>query len=235
MDMSFYTASAGASAQQSKIDVLANNIANINTYGYKSKTSSFSDLVYSNLTGAQGNNANITIGSGVKFGKTGTTYTHGGSDVSDSKLDLSIDGRGFFGLQNPETKEVVYSSNGSFIMSQKGNKFFLASKEGYLVLGKDGKPMEITGQEDKFEPAVYDFPVNDGFISVGDTNFIPSNKSGKPFLTNANIRQKSLEASNVDLSKEITRVVEAERAYQYSLKMIQTSDEIQNLFNSLRS
>ncbi|MCI1959311.1 MAG: flagellar hook-basal body protein [Clostridia bacterium] len=235
MNMSFYTAAAGASAQQSKLDVVANNIANINTRGYKSKTSSFSDLVYSNLSGAQGQNASLKIGSGAKIEKTGTVFSHGSIDNTDSKFDLSIDGRGFFALQNPETKEVVYTTNGNFIMSRRGNKFYLASKDGYLVLGKNGKPMEITGQENKLEPAVYDFPVEDGFISAGDTNFIPTAKNGKPFLTDTNVRQNSLECSNVDFSKEISKVVEAERAYQYSLKMVETSDEIQNLINTLRS
>lgn len=234
MDMSFYTAAAGASAQQTKMDVVANNIANINTYGYKAKTSSFSDLVYSNLQSTENKNNSISVGSGTKLDKTDTLFSEGSPDLSDSKFDLSIDGRGFFALKNPETNEIVYTADGNFIMSKKGDKFYLASKEGYLVLGKNGQPMEITGQEDRFEPAVYDFPVEDGLICAGDTNFIPTAKNGKPFLTNANVRQKSLEASNVDLSSEMTKVIEAERAYQYSLKMIQTSDELQSLYNSLR-
>jgi len=232
MDMSFYSAAAGASAHQAKLDVVANNIANANTYGYKAKTSTFSDLMYNKMNSSGGE---AKTGSGTKLDKSDTVFSEGSLFLSDSSLDFSIDGRGFFGLLNPETKEVEYTANGNFVMSKLGEKFYLASKDGYFVLGKDGKPIEITGQEgEKLEPAVYDFPINDGVICVGDTNFIPTDKNGAPQMIDANVRKSSLETSNVDLAHEMTKVIEAQRAYQYSLKMIQTSDEIQQLINTLR-
>ncbi len=231
MDMSFYTAAAGATAHQAKLDVVANNIANANTYGYKAKTASFSDLMYNSMTSSGGESKR---GSGTKLDKADTEFSEGSLFLSDSKLDFSIDGRGFFGLIDPETKEVVYTANGSFVMSKLGEKFYLASKDGYFVLGKDGQPIEITGDEVKLEPAVYDFPRDEGFICDGDTNFTPSDINGTPYMIEANVRQNSLETSNVDLSKEMTRVLEAQRAYQYTLKMIQTSDEVQELINNLR-
>lgn len=231
MDMSFYSASAGASAHQARLDVLANNIANVNTYGYKTKSSSFSDLMYNNMTS---NGGEAKMGSGTKVDKSETVFSEGSLSLTDSKLDFSIDGRGFFGLLDPQTNESVYTRNGSFVMSQRGEKFYLASKEGYFVLGKDGQPIEITGQEDKLEPGVYDFPVIEGFECVGDTNFKPVEKNGVGYMIEANVRQNCLEGSNVDVSEEITKVIEAQRAYQYSLRCVQTSDEIQELINNLR-
>ena len=174
------------------------------------------------------------MGSGTKVDKSETVFSEGSLSLTDSKLDFSIDGRGFFGLLDPQTNESVYTRNGSFVMSQRGEKFYLASKEGYFVLGKDGQPIEITGQEDKLEPGVYDFPVIEGFECVGDTNFKPVEKNGVGYMIEANVRQNCLEGSNVDVSEEITKVIEAQRAYQYSLRCVQTSDEIQELINNLR-
>lgn len=231
MDMSFYTAAAGASAHQAKISVEANNIANANTYGYKSKNATFSDLMYNSMTS---NGGESKRGSGTRLDKADTEFSDGSLFISDSKLDFSIEGRGFFGLMNPDTKDVVYTENGSFVMSKLGEKFYLASKDGNFVLGKDGQPIEITGDDDAIEPAVYDFPITEGFVCAGDTNFIPTDKNGEPEMINATVRQSSLETSNVDIAKEMTKVLEAQRAYQYTLKMIQTSDEVQDLINNLR-
>ncbi len=232
MNMSFYTSSVGAAAHQEKLNVTANNMANINTYGYKTKNSVFADLMYNNITSAEA--TGVKTGSGTKLDRTNTLFSKGNEITTGSELDFFINGRGFFALNNPQTNETVYTINGSFIMSQKGDEFFLASKDGYNVIGSDGEPIRIIEGEEMQTPAVYDFPKTEGLISVGDTNFIPVDKSGTPFLIDTEVRQGSLEGSNVDLPKEMTKIIEAQRAYQYTLRMVQTSDEIQNLINSLR-
>lgn len=234
MNMSFYSAAAGAAAHQSKLDVVANNMANVNTYGYKAKSASFSDLMYNNLVGSEGENSNAKMGSGVKLDKTNISFNKGNMSPSESKLDFYIEGRGFFGVQNPQTKEIVYTTNGNFVMSEKGDEFYLSSKDGNFVLGKDGQPITINDVEEEIQPAVYEFPRNTNLICVGDTNFISFDNGVAPIMVDATVRQGSLESSNVDISQEMTRVIEAQRAYQYSLKMIQTTDEVQNLINNLR-
>ncbi|WMI80966.1 flagellar hook-basal body protein [Anaerotignum sp. MB30-C6] len=257
MQMSFYTGKVGASAQQTKMDVTANNIANIGTAGYKAKSLCFSDLVYNNMAGRDGAESDVKCGSGAKPDKTNTSFEKGSVNPG-SQLDFSIEGRGFFGLQNPQTKEKYYTTSGNFVLAEKGDSFYLASKEGYFVLNRDGNPIKIRSTNgpvtdeaielgkdgsplegeavalEDAQPAVFDFFRTDGMLSVGDSNFIPVEKNGAPFLSDANVTRGSFEGSNVDISKEFTKVIEAQRAYQYSLRMVQTTDEIQNLINNLR-
>jgi len=235
MNMSFYSAAVGARAQQEKLNVVANNMANISTEGYKEKSSSFSDLVYTSLTGSEGQSGPAVGGSGTRLDKTSTIFDSGAYLPSESKLDFYIEGRGFFGLLHPETKEVVYTRNGNFSMAEKDGAFFLTSADGYFVLGEDGKPMTVTSpDQDGLKPAVYDFPIIDGLSCMGETNFQPTPKNGEAVMVKVPVSNQRLESSNVDLAKEMTKVMESQRAYQYSLKMVQTSDEIQNLINTLR-
>lgn len=258
MQMSFYTGKAGASAQQTKMDVVANNIANVSTAGYKSKTLCFSDLLYNNMAGKDGLESDVACGSGVRPDRTNISLERGSVNLSESPLDFSIEGDGFFGLQNPQTKETYYTTNGSFVLAEKDDEFYLASKDGYFVLGRDYNPIKINGNSSEIldeevelgkdgsplngeavaiedvEPAVFNFSRTDGMLSIGDSNFIPVEKNGDPFLVDAQVSQGSFEGSNVDISKEFVKVIEAQRAYQYSLRMVQTSDEIQNLINNLR-
>ena len=233
MNMSFYSATTGAIAHQSKLDVVANNMANVNTYGYKTKSASFSDLIYNNLVGSETEDSDIKMGSGVKLDKTNISFEKGNMNISDSNLDFYIEGRGFFGLQNPQTKEIVYTTNGNFVMSERNNEFYLTSKEGYLVLGQDGQPIVLNNSEE-IKPAVYEFARNEELMSIGNTNFVPYNRTVVPTMVDTTVRQGMLESSNVDISQEMVKVIEAQRAYQYSLKMIQTSDEVQSIINSLR-
>lgn len=256
MEMSFYTGKLGASAQQTKLDVVANNIANVNTAGYKSKSLCFSDLMYNNMAGVDGQNSKVKAGSGVKPEKTNISFEKGSVNLSSSQLDFSIEGEGFFAIQNPQTKEYYYTTNGNFVLAEKEDGFYLASKEGYFVIGKNGNPIkiqsgdtEVTGGEtdkdgnpldgdtvalEDAEPAVFDFPKTEGMLSVGDSNFTPVEKNGDPFLVEGRVTRGSFEGSNVDIAQEFAKVVEAQRAYQYSLRMVQTADEIQELANNLR-
>ncbi|MDD3394462.1 MAG: flagellar hook-basal body protein [Anaerotignum sp.] len=256
MEMSFYAAKVGAAAQQTKMDVVANNIANVNTAGYKSKTLCFSDLMYNNMSGVDGADSDVKSGSGVKTEKTNISFEKGSINESASQLDFSIEGRGFFGLQDPQTKEIYYTTNGNFVLAEKGDSFYLASKDGYFVLGKDRNPIKIKGNSQEgadeelgkdgsplegeavdladAEPAVFDFLKDEGLLSVGDSNFVPVEKNGTPVLVDAEVTRGSFEGSNVDISKEFVKVIEAQRAYQYSLRVVQTTDEIQNLINNLR-
>ena len=257
MEMSFYTGKVGASAQQAKLDVVANNIANVNTAGYKSKTLCFSDLMYNNMAGMNGLDSDVNSGSGAKGERTNVSFEKGSANLSSSDLDFSIEGRGFFALQNPQTKEYYYTTNGNFVLAEKEDGFYLSSKDGYFVIGKNGNPIRIKdsdtnsmeGETDKdgnplegevvsledAEPAVFDFPRTEGMLSIGDTNFIPVEKNGTPFFVEtAKVTRGSFEGSNVDVSKEFVKIIEAQRAYQYSLRVVQTTDEIQNLVNNLR-
>ncbi|MEA5083828.1 MAG: flagellar hook-basal body protein [Lachnospiraceae bacterium] len=234
MNLSFYSASVGATAQQSKLDVIANNFANINTEGYKTKNATFSDLLYTTTQGAQGDA--VERGSGTRLDNTYSIFEAGDYIDTDSKLDFYINGRGFFALKNPATEEIVYTRNGNFSMAQMGEDFYLTSGDGYFVLDENGNNIRLNDlADDEIKPAVYDFGVLDGISSVGDSNYAPTQRNGEAVLSDVGIMQKRLESSNVDISKEMTKVIEAQRAYQYALRMVQTSDEIQTTINSLRA
>ncbi|MFV0314192.1 MAG: flagellar hook-basal body protein [Anaerotignum sp.] len=258
MQVSFYSAKAGTIAQQTKMDVTANNIANVSTAGYKAKTLCFSDLLYHNMSGINGYDSNVKAGSGTKADRTSVSFEKGTANLSSSNLDFSIEGRGFFVLQNPDTDEKYYTTNGNFVLAEKGDTFYLASKDGNFVLNAEGNPIQIvnpnkTATEEDVElgkdgsplygeaveledakPGVVDFFRTDGMLSVGEANFVPVEKNGEPFLIDAEVTQGAFEGSNVDLAKEFTKVIEAQRAYQMSLRMVQTADEIQTLINNLR-
>lgn len=259
MEMSFYTAKAGAAAQQSKLDVVANNLANVNTVGYKAKSLSFSDLIYSNMAGIDGDDTNAKRGSGSKPEKTNASFDKAGIMTTGEQLDFYIEGSGFFCLENPANGERMYTTNGSFVLSQRGEEMYVASKDGYLVIGKDDNPIRVintntswtdlgTDKEgnviedmsggvkiEDVAPAVFDFQRKDGMLSVGNTNFIPVEKSGPAEQIDAMVIRGGVEISNVDIGLEYVKAIEAQRAYQYSIRMVQTTDEIQNLINNLRS
>ena len=169
MNLSFYSASVGATAQQSKLDVLANNFANISTEGYKTKNATFSDLLYTTTQGAQG--GSVQRGSGTRLDNTNSVFDAGAYIETGSKLDFYIDGRGFFALKNPATEETVYTRNGNFSMAQMGDDFYLTSCDGYFVLDGNGNNIKLNDlPDDQIKPAVYDFVVLDGITSVGDSN-----------------------------------------------------------------
>jgi len=233
MDMSFYSAATGAGAHQTRLDITANNLANTNTYGFKAKKSAFSDLLYNNYNGAEGNG--IKVGSGAKVEKADTLFDNGGLVETGEPLDFAISGDGFFGLYDPNTKETVYTRSGSFVKSLKNNEFHLTSKDGYLVLDSKQKPITLKENEGTLDIGVFDFARKNGMVSEGGMNFSPIDKNGKVQVVKDQVLERGmLETSNVDMAYEFSKVIEAQRAYQYALKMVETSDEIEGFINNLR-
>lgn len=241
MDISFYTARTGAKAQQQKIDVVANNMANVNTFGYKAQYAGFVDLLYSNVREPEAVDTQLKVGSGTRVEKTDIDFNAGGLQSTDSVTDYAIIGSGFFAVQDPSTNEIFFTRDGSFQHSlrQDGN-FYLVTGDGDLVLDRDFRRIQVDlegGQE--YAPpeqlGVFDFEIKDGMLLVGDNKFTTVEKNGQPFLVeDAKVQQGYLEQSNADLSKEMVRLIEAQRAYSMSLKMVQTSNEIEQTIEGLR-
>lgn len=243
MNMSFYTAAAGAGQQQKRMNVLANNIANVNTYGYKAEKPSFAALMYGNVTGID--EAQLPRGTGTQMISANTDFSTMGP-VADTgrSLDYAIIGRGFFALMDPASGEVSYTRDGSFAMSgfQRPNEegtliqvFRLSDGDGRFVLDETGAPIEVSDPATRQPVAVYDFANTDGMNPIGANRYLPVEKNGVPFLVEAPVVvQGSLEGSNTDLANEMTRVIEAQRSYSYALRMVQTSDEVTTTINGLR-
>lgn len=235
----FYTATAGASMQQSKMNVLANNMANLNTTGYKAKAPVFADLMYDNYTDAQA--GHLQTGNGVKLDKTTNDFTTSGSLVPTSgSLDFAIVGDGFFAVQDMDGEEIKYTRDGRFMISNLEDTMYLTNALGQLVLNTEGDVIEMDeltkdASLEELNIGVYNIPIKDGMISDGYNNYTLTEKNGEPeVLETINLRRGYLESSNADMANEMSQVIEAQRAYSFALKMIQTSDEVEQEVNSLR-
>ncbi len=262
MNISFYTATAGAREQQSRLDVHANNIANVNTYGFRAKQPSFSQLMTGPVTGIEGD---LMRGVGSRMEDAATDFRQSGLTGTERKLDYAINGAGFFGLLDPRTGEVSYTRDGSFTLSElkeagevevtetdetgaettrteEGlvSKWYLSDGMGRFVLDRTGQRIEVDAETaestdiPELPVGVFDFINHDGMRSLGDNRIVPVEKNGNVGLGTGEAVQGCLELSNADLANELTKVIESQRTFQYMLRMITTSDEIETTVNGLR-
>lgn len=245
MNISFYTASVGVQQQQDRLDVHANNIANLNTYGFRAKHPSFSQLMTGPITGIEDD---LPRGYGSRLEDANTDFRQSGLIDTGRALDFAIEGAGFFGLIDLTTGEISYTRDGSFTRSEikdvdlEGNeisRWYLSDGMGRLVLGMDGRRIELgaeTAGEDfpLLSVGVFDFINHDGMLSLGDNRLIPVEKNGPVGLGSGTAMQGHLELSNADFANEISKVIESQRSFQYMLRMVTTSDEIETTVNNLR-
>ena len=250
MDMSFYTAAVGAHQQQRRLDVHANNIANVNTYGFKARHPAFSTLM-TNLM--KGTDEDLRRGAGARVESAEADISQSGFWGTERALDYAINGSGFFALMDPLSGEVIYTRDGSFALmnmqiAQDGaeedsqTRWYLSDGLGRYVLGSNGRPIEI---EDPMEMdtlignplpvGIFDYINYNGDRSVGNNGFSPVDKNRAVMLGNGTLVQGYLEISNTDLAYELGKVIESQRSFQYALRMVQTSDEITTTVNGLRS
>ena len=159
--------------------------------------------------------------------------------TTGDQYDYAIDGDGLFAVYNPQEDQVYFTRNGHFHLSNYGEDlFYLAAEDGSLVLDEQMGLIPIYGnisQEEELKVGIFDFAHKEGFVQAGDNRYLPAPGNGQPYLAEgAKLRQGMLEASNVDLADQMARVIESSRAYQMTLKMIQTTDEVEQTINSLR-
>lgn len=240
MDMSFYTAAVGAQQQQLRLDVHGNNIANVNTDGFRAKKPVFTSLMYDFMAGT---NAQLPRGCGAYMSGSDTSFLPSATEDTGLPQDYAIEGDGFFCLWDPTLDEYSYTRDGSFTISQyyetdeageEEEVWYLSDGLGRFVLSDEGRPIRV---EDRFaaQPVgIFDFVNYNGMRNVGENRFVPVEKNGEVQLGNGRLIHKHLEKSNADLAYELTKVIEAQRSFSYALKMIQTSDEIETTVNNLR-
>lgn len=240
MDLAFYAAAAGASAQQKRLNVVANNLANVSTIGFKGEDAIFSNLIYNELNPPAQEGTQLSSTSGARVEKTNTNFSDGDWLPSELPYDYALVGDGFFALKNPLTEEITYTRDGSFRLSQQADgTFLLTAENGKHVLDHLGQdiPVDPDNQEASLPVGVYRFRTRDGMLHVGDNEFLPTEKNGQAVAAESNqglVQQGYIENSNVDMADEFTKMIEAQRAYQYALKMVQTADEVETTINSLR-
>ena len=260
MYQSFYTGALGAGSCMAKMSVIANNLANINNDGYKPKTAVFSDLLNYNLNDSEEAVTNLMAGNGVRLQRTYTSYDVGAMTQTNSPLDYAIaEDNAFFMVQDPATGEITYTRSGSFHRGQWEDNYYLTTDNGKLVLDQNGEPLEAEvpdieklqamleedyepeeddeddeDDEDKPRISVYTFSNPSHLTSVGNTEYAAPEGMEPVLVERAKIVSSALERSGTDLSKEMVRMIECQRAYSYALKMVTTSDEIETTINSLR-
>lgn len=256
MEQSFYAGALGAMGQQARLNTVSNNIANVNTVGFKSQSSVFSDLIHKELRNTQGQNGAQT-GVGTKVDQVKTDFSVMAYKETGLDHDYAITGEGFFMLKDPVTGEISYSRDGRFQLSLMEDKFYIVNSDNKRVLNMDqeeitcaarpseypGGETEETEEEEKQEEGahdpraigIYTFMRRDGLESQGNNVYFAEEKNGPPvLLEKAKVIKGALEESGVDFPREMTRMIEAQRAYSYALKMVQTSDELESTINSLR-
>lgn len=247
MNQSFYIGAVGAQQQLRRLNIHGDNIANLNTVGFKADRSDFSALMYQNHRGIE---EELPMGVGARLLMTSTDFSQGPVEDYGRSLDYMIEGEGFFGLVDLATGEVTYTRNGAFIMSSLERPtgqvdendqpimetvYCLGDGTGRFVLSESGGLIEVEDPKQKLPIGIFDYANYDGMIQLDDTRYLPVDKNGNLWYGTGVLRQGVLEGSNADLAQEYTKVIESQRAYGMALKMVQTSDEIENTINNLRT
>jgi len=261
MMQSLYTSSTGMLAMQTQIDTTANNIANVNTMGYKKSRAEFADLMYKVMTYAGTSTSDTTksptgieVGLGVRPTAINKIFSEGSLKQTDNPLDLAVTGKGFIKMQLPNGTE-VYSRNGSLKIDQNGT---LVNSDGYTVIpevvvptdatnvtiGTDGiVSVTVAGQAQATQVgqiSLTNFINPAGLHAMGDNLFVETDSSGQPVEGTAgenglgSIRQGFVELSNVQLVVELTDLITGQRAYDANSKVITTSDEMLATTNGIK-
>ena len=254
-----WVAKTGLDAQQTRISVISNNLANVNTPGFKRGRAVFEDLLYQNVTQAGGATSQNTesptglaVGTGVRVVATEKTFTQGAALQTGNPLDMLISGRGFFQVLQPDGT-LSYTRDGSFKIDSEGR---LVTANGYEVqpsttipsnaqsisIGLDGTVQAtLPGQTTPTSIGTLqlaDFINPAGLQPKGQNLYVETAASGSPQVANPGLEgigtvvQGSVEGSNVNVVEELVSMIEAQRAYEMNSKAISTSDQMLQYLNN---
>ena len=259
MNQALWVAKTGLDAQQTRMAVVSNNLANVNTTGYKQGRAVFEDLLYQNIrqSGAQSSQdtqlpSGMALGTGVRVVATEKLFTQGSVLQTGNALDVAINGRGFFQVLKPDG-ELAYTRDGTFQINSQGE---LVTSSGYVVqpgiaipdaaqsitIGTDGViSVKLAGQTTPTQVGtleIADFINPVGLQAVGENLYIEtaasgSSQPGTPGLNGlGSINQGALEGSNVNVVSELVNMIETQRAYEMNSKAISTSDQMMQYMNN---
>lgn len=253
-----HVARTGLDAQQDRMQVIANNIANVNTTGFKSDRANFETLAYQYITAPGATSAGddqytqgLSLGGGVKMTGTSRSDTQGSINQTGNALDLAISGNGFFQIQQPDGT-IAYTRDGNFSVSAEGQ---IVTQDGRpvipniqipdgatnITIGADGtvsataSGSSTTTQLGKIQLASFVNPT--GLQAIGNNLMTETQASGTPELGDAGtdgrgtIEQGALEGSNVNVVEELVDMIETQRAYEVNSKMIKATDEMLQFAN----
>jgi flagellar basal-body rod protein FlgG len=254
-------AATGMQAQQTNVEVIANNIANVSTTAYSRRKAEFQDLIYqsSERVGSSSSEAGTVlpvgtqIGLGTRNAAVNRITLQGTLSETGNTYDLALEGRGYFGITLPDGT-VAYTRDGSFKLSPEGQ---IVTTEGYplepainvptdardVTVNQAGEVIitEANGrQQNAGRIALYMFPNEAGLEATGGNKFLETEASGQPARGlpsdegYAKLRQRYLEASNVNVVQEITQLIQAQRAYEMNSKVIEAADQMMQTANNVR-
>jgi flagellar basal-body rod protein FlgG len=260
MIRALYSAASGLEAQQLNIDVIANNLSNVNTAGFKQSRPEFQDLLYQNIRAsgaASSTSTDLPVGLQVGLGSrpvaTTRLFTQGDLRQTGNPLDLVIEGQGFFQVRMP-SGETAYTRSGSFHLNREGS---LVTADGNLVdpqitipsdaltitVGTDctvsvSQPGQSQAQQvGSIQLAAFQNPA--GLNSVGKNLFQPTTSSGEPITGTpgengiGTLNQGFVEQSNVSVVEEMVNMILGQRAYEINSKVVKTADEMLQTVNSV--
>ena len=254
-----HVAKTGLNAQQVRMQIISNNLANVNTNGFKKDRANFESLLYQVIksSGAQTSvdtelTSGFSVGTGVSIVNANKLHSQGSIVSTDNSLDLAIDGGGFFQVLLPEG-QIVYTRNGAFSRNDEG---VMTTNSGFIIQPEIAIPAEATkinvsadgivsvqvpGQVEAQEVGqlqLADFQNRRGLQPIGENFYVETVASGPPILENpfaagfGKLVQGSLEASNVNVVQELVDMIETQRAYEVNSKAITSVDEMLRFVNS---
>jgi flagellar basal-body rod protein FlgG len=260
MNLSLYSAATGMEAQQLNLNTIANNLANVNTPGFKRSKIEFQDLLYQKprASGADSGGGNIVptgieVGNGARVASTSKVFTQGQLTSSGERLDIALQGDGFFEIQRPDGT-MGYTRDGSFKLNAQGQVVTidgLPVLSGFqpipagatnVAISEDGNvTVQTANGNQTFRLTLTRFSNPSGLRSMGGNMYEETAASGTPEGGNpaeqgfARTIQGYIEASNVNIVEEMVNLIVAQRAYEVNSKSIQASDEmLQNVANLKR-
>lgn len=261
MNQTLWIAKTGIDAQQTKMSVISNNLANASTTGYKRSRAVFEDLLYQNQRqpGSQSSqdsvySTGLMIGTGVRTVATEKLFSQGGLSQTENPLDLAIEGKGFLQVLMPDGS-LAYTRAGNMQMDNQGQ---LVTPMGYAIqpavnipsdaqsvtIGKDGTiSVSLPGSSETTQVGAIqlaDFINPAGLQPMGSNLFLESTSSGAPQVGNPGLNglgtvlQGFIEGSNVNVVEELVSMIETQRAYEMNSRAISTTDQmLQYVSNNL--
>ncbi|KMM75647.1 flagellar hook-basal body protein [Xanthomonas sp. NCPPB 1128] len=249
-----YISSSGLRSQQQQIDVISNNVANMQTPGFKRGRVNFAEIANVPMAGESIDQAAMLHGGGTRVMSTTMEFGAGAMQPTRNTLDVAIDGSGFFELENANG-ERFYTRSGQFRLDAQGyltavNGMRLApgiqvpSGASDLLISSAGEvSATLEGAQERSVLGTIDlvtFASTEGLSAYGDNVFQASSRSGEPIVATAGVdgagklQQGYLESANVDMIDEMTGLVLAQRAYQLNARVLQASDQVLETINNLR-
>ncbi len=259
MNQALWVAKTGLDAQQTRLSVISNNLANVSTTGFKQSRAVFEDLLYQNLrqVGAQTSEdtrlpSGLMLGTGTRVVATEKIHSQGNIETTEKPLDIAIDGKGFFPVLLPDGTQ-AYTRDGSFMISDQGQ---MVTASGYtlqpgitfpadtqsVTIGIDGiVSAQLPGQASPTNVGTIqlaNFVNPTGLQPIGENLYVESAASGAaqegtPGQTGlGNLRQGALESSNVNIVEEMVSMIETQRAYEMNSKLISTADGMMQYLNN---